>query len=218
MSTSGDDPTMSVNQGATTHNWLSAAISSPHSPHVPSKVRSLTEAIASGNTEAFAMFYRQWFDTMYVQARSASGRDESFCLDVVQDAMLRVIKSVPSMASDDDLRRWLRVVVRSCTYDRFREEARRTAREQRAVAVRASNNSNGKGGAEENTVERIRWLERELLSLDDRDIQLLLMRHRFGWTLKRIGQALGMKPGAVDGRIRRVLSKLRRRAKEQSDE
>ena len=209
---------MTVNQGATTHNWLSAAISSPHSPHVPSKVRSLTEAIASGNTEAFATFYRQWFDTMYAQARKASGRDESFCLDVVQDAMLRVIKSVPSMASADDLRRWLRVVVQSCAYDRFREEARRKARERRAVAARAGSNSNGQLGADEKIVDRIRWLESELQSLDDRDFQLLLMRHRFGWTLKRIGQTLGMKPGAVDGRIRRVLSKLRRRAKEQSDE
>ncbi len=209
---------MTVNQGATTHNWLSAAISSPHSLPVPSKVRSLTEAIASGNTEAFATFYRQWFDTMYAQAHKASGRDESFCLDVVQDAMLRVIKSVPSMASADDLRRWLRVVVQSCAYDRFREEARRKAREQRAVAVRGSNNSNDEVRAEENTVDRIRWLERQLQSLDDRDFQLLLMRHRFGWTLKRFGRTLGMKPGAVDGRIRRVLRKLRRRAREQSDE
>ena len=209
---------MTVNHGATTHNWLSAAITSPHSPHVPSKVRSLTEAIASGNTEAFATFYQRWFDTMYAQARSASGRDESFCLDVVQDAMLRVIKSVPSMASDDDLRRWLRVVVQSCAYDRFREETRRRSREQRAVAMRASNHSNGEVGAEERTVDRIRWLERELRSLEDRDVQLLLMRHRFGWTLKRIGRTMGMKPGAVDGRIRRVLGKLRRRAKEQSDE
>ncbi len=207
---------MTVNQGATTHNWLSAAVSLPHSPHVQSQVRSLTEAIASGNTEAFATFYRQWFDTMYAQARSASGRDESFCLDVVQDAMLRVIKSVPSMTSSDDLRRWLRVVVQSCAYDRFREEARRKAREQRAVVLRASNLSNCEVGAVEDTVDRIRWLERELQTLNSRDVQLLLMRHRFGWTLKRIGQTLGMKPGAVDGRIRRVLSKLRRRAKEQS--
>lgn len=207
---------MTVNQGATTHNWLSAAVSLPQSPPVQSKVRSLTEAIASGNTEAFASFYRQWFDTMYAQARNASGRDESFCLDVVQDAMLRVIKSVPAMASDDDLRRWLRVVVQSCAYDRFREESRRTAREQRSVAVRGSNDSSAEVGAAEHTVDRIRWLERELQALNDRDVQLLLMRHRFGWTLKRIGDALGLKPGAVDGRIRRVLSKLRRRAKEQS--
>ncbi len=209
---------MSVKQGATTGNWLSTALSLPQSSHVQSNVRSLTEAIASGNTEAFATFYRQWFDTMYAQARSASGRDESFCLDVVQDAMLRVIKSVPPMASDDDLRRWLRVVVQSCAYDRFREEARRKAREQRAVAMRAANNSKGEVGAEDDTVDRIRWLERELQTLNDRDAQLLLMRHRFGWTLKRIGEAVGLKPGAVDRRIRRVLTKLRRRAKEQSDE
>ena len=209
---------MTVNQGATTRNWLSAAVSLPQSPPVQSKVRSLTEAIASGNTEAFASFYRQWFDTMYAQARNASGRDESFCLDVVQDAMLRVIKSVPPMESADDLRRWLRVVVQSCAYDRFREETRRKAREQRSVAVRGSNNSNAEVGAEDDTVDRIRWLEHELQALDDRDIQLLLMRHRFGWTLKRIGEALGLKAGAVDGRIRRVLTKLRRRAKEQSDD
>ena len=207
---------MTVNQGATTHNWLSAAISSPHSPHVPSKVRSLTEAIASGNTEAFATFYRQWFDTMYAQARNASGRDESFCLDVVQDAMLRVIKSAPAMESADDLRRWLRVVVQSCAYDRFREEARRKAREQRAVAVRAANTANGLAPEGEADEDRLRWLEHELQTLNDRDTQLLLMRHRFGWTLKRIGDALGLKPGAVDGRIRRLVLKLRRRAKEQS--
>ncbi len=36
--------------------------------------------------------------------------------------------------------------------------------------------------------------------------------------LTQDGDALGLKPGAVDGRIRRVLTKLRRRAKEQSDE
>ena len=209
---------MTVNQGATTHNWLWAAAKLPRSLYMQSRARSLTESIASGNTEAFATFYRQWFDTMYAQARKASGRDESFCLDVVQDAMLRVIKSVPAMASDDDLRRWLRVVVQSCAYDRFREEARRTAREQRSVAVRGSNNSNVELGAAEDTVDRSRWLEREMQTLNDRDVQLLLMRHRFGWTLKRIGNALGLKPGAVDGRIRRLVLKLRRRAKEQSDE
>ena len=143
---------MSANQDATTVDWLSAPVSLPQSSHVQSKVRSLTEAIASGNTEAFATFYRAWFDTMYAQARGASGRDESFCLDVVQDAMLRVIKSVPAMESADDLRRWLRVVVQSCAYDRFRAETRRKAREQRAVAVRGSNTSNVEIGAEEDAV------------------------------------------------------------------
>jgi len=46
---------------------------------------------------------------------------------------------------------------------------------------------------------------------------MLLMRHRFGWTLQQIGAALGIKPGAVDGRLRRLVGGLRRRAQEESD-
>ncbi len=37
------------------------------------------------------------------------------------------------------------------------------------------------------------------------------MRHRFGWTLQDIGRALGLSPGAVDGRLRRLVRTLRKR-------
>ena len=60
-------------------------------------VRELTAAIASGDTEALASLYREHFDSLYGQARRITGRDESFCLDVVQDAFMRVIRSIPIM-------------------------------------------------------------------------------------------------------------------------
>ena len=195
---------------AKTIDWTLAPYP-PHSTPVQTDAKAITTAVAAGDTDAFAVFYAQWFDVMYRQAQQVSQRDESFCLDITQDAMLRVIKSVKPMDSADDLRRWLNVVVKTCAYDRFREQTRRNARERKFEPEQESEE-------QENTLERLQWLERELRSMDRSDAELLLMRHRFGWTLKRIGQKLGLKPGAVDGKIQRLVSKLRRRAKEQSDD
>jgi DNA-directed RNA polymerase specialized sigma24 family protein len=57
-----------------------------------------------------------------------------------------------------------------------------------------------------------------LRSYDDASVQMLLMRHRFGWTLQQIGTALGLKAGAIDGRLRRLVGALRRKAREELDD
>ena len=165
--------------------------------------RSLTAAIASGDTEAFAGFFGLWFEWMRREAGRATGRDESFCLDVVQDSMMRVIRSMKPMSTDDDLRRWLGVVVRSCAYDRLRREARARDRQYRADTATGAEHDLELHG-------RIRWLEQELRSMSSLNAELLLMRYRFGWTLQQIGTALGLKPGAVDGRLRRLIGGLSR--------
>ena len=171
----------------------------------------LTAAIASGDTEAFARFYRAWFDRMTAEAARATGKDEAFCLDVVHDAMLRVIKSIKPLDSEAALGRWLQRTVRSCAIDRLRAESRRRRREQ-AVATEERH------AEAENLEERIAWLRRQLAELDEPAASMLLMRHRFGWTLARIGSAVGLNTGAVDGRIRRTLDFLRQRAREAFDE
>ena len=63
------------------------------------EIKTLTGAIAAGDTDAFSRFYRARFDQMLAEAVRATGRDESFCLDVVQDAMMRVIRSMKPMSS-----------------------------------------------------------------------------------------------------------------------
>src|SRR5690606_7531615 len=92
-----------------------------------------TSAIARGDAEAFAQFYEVWFDRMVLMARSVTGRDESFCLDVTQDAMLRIVRSMRPMATEDDLRRWLLRIVHTAALDRLRSEARRQRRERIAA-------------------------------------------------------------------------------------
>jgi RNA polymerase sigma factor (sigma-70 family) len=184
---------------------------------VPADVETLTTAIASGDTEAFARFYHAWFDVMYADAARATRRDESFCLDVVQDAMLRIIRRMKPLATEDDLRRWLRTVVQSCAYDRLRAEFRRRRREAEAAAGRRESTGPTAGHPDELS-RHLQWLEQQLRSRDDASVRMLLMRHRFGWTLQQIGAALGVKPGTIDGRLRRLVRGLRRQAKEELDD
>jgi RNA polymerase sigma factor (sigma-70 family) len=172
-------------------------------------VREFTAAIASGGTEAFAHFYRERFDEMYAEARRVTGRDESFCLDVVQDAMMRVIRRLRPIKTEPGLRAWLRLVVQSCAYDCLRREINRRRREQAAAERREQ------AAADRERQDRLAWLQQEMASLKCDEIRLLVMRYRWGWTLQRMGEALGLRPGAVDGRLRRATAALRRRAAEQ---
>lgn len=173
-------------------------------------IQQMTAAIASSDTEAFARFYKARFDSMYAEARRCTRRDESFCLDVVQDAMMRVIKSMSPMGSEGSLSAWLRTVVQCSAYDRLRAEARRARRERAAVQHRPPEQA-----VDEDLDEKLAWLRREWARLDQQQARLLVMRYRFGWTLRRIGEALGLKPGAVDGRLSRAVGELRSRAPEQ---
>ncbi len=202
---------------------MTATALSIHDPTVlsaaaPSDTAALTAAIAAGDADAFARFYRRWFDTMFRDARRVTGRDEAFCLDVVQDAMIRVIKRAKPLKHERDLRRWLGAVVRSCAYDRLRAESRRGRHERAAAQGRGHGVVANDADDADERVQRMRWLALELHELDARTAQLLVMRHRLGWTLARIGRAVGMKPGAVDGRLRRVVGRLRDRAEKGKDQ
>lgn len=172
---------------------------------MPESVFQLTSAIASGDTEAFSRFYEAWFVTVLTEARVASLRDEQFCLDIVQETMLRVIRGLKPINDHEHLRRWLRVVVQSCCIDALRRERRRRVRDRSAAAPDAHAAPRGD--------DRIPWLLAQLDELDAEQRRLLDMRFRFGWTLRRIGAVMGLREGAVDGRINRALLSLRRRAR-----
>ena len=103
---------------------------------VPDSVRpisSLTSAMASGDEHAVAEFYRCYFDLLLNEARRVTKRDEAFCLDVVQEAVMKVVRCVRRVESGSEFAAWLRLVIRTTAYDLLRSEARRRNRE--AVAA-----------------------------------------------------------------------------------
>jgi len=182
--------------------------------------RTLCARVASGDAEAFTRFYRAWFDRCVAEARRATGRDEAFCLDVVQDAMMRVIRSIPraGLDGDDAVAAWLRTVVRSCAYDRLRAERRRAKREARR-GPDFDHASSARHQRPDEVDRQLAWLARELASLPREQARLVHLRYRLGWTLARIGRATGLTASAADGRISRAVTAIRRRADQEfSDE
>jgi RNA polymerase sigma factor (sigma-70 family) len=173
-------------------------------------VAQLTSAVARGQEPAVEAFYRRFFDLLYAHARQVSRRDESFCLDVVQDAMLRIIRTIRPVATEGQLVAWLKLIVKSVTYDTLRGERRRKGREAARGAV--------VNQAPPEEPERLAWLREQLLALDPPLVRLIELRFVHGWTLARIAEFLGLSVGTVDGRLRRALDRIRRGAGELPNE
>src|SRR5512140_2716348 len=85
--------------------------------------------MARGDEPAIESFYRRYFDLLYRHARQVSRRDESFCLDIVQEALLRIVRTIRPVATEPQLVGWLKLVVKSVAYDLLRGERRRHKRE-----------------------------------------------------------------------------------------
>ena len=170
-------------------------------------VRRLTADIASGDPEAFALFYKAKFDHVYAVARKATGFDEQACLDIVQDTMMRAIRYMKPFDQSQSLSNWLVRVTRSVAFDHLRKERRRRTHEQRAVEGRPA------ATVEPHTdlFDRIEWLRREMRGIDGLNAAIVEMRYRAGLTLEAIGQRLGMGTGAVHGRLTRTIAKLQKK-------
>lgn len=172
----------------------------------------LTAAMAAGDTRAVEVFYRRNFDSLYAHARRFTGRDEAFCMDVVQEAVLRIIRNVRPARTEAQLSAWLRLVVQTAAYDLIRQETRRHRRE--LVACVDTSQSDDSMSPEQGDQERLEWLRSEISSFDEQLVKMLDLRFDKRWTLARIAQAMGLSLGTVDGRLRRALAELRRRAME----
>lgn len=161
----------------------------------------MTHGIVQGDSAALASLYEARFDWMLILIQRTTRRDESFALDCVQDAWLRIARSPVRCANAAALDGWLRRVALSAALDRVRSDAARRMREVTAASEIRS------------ALAAIESLQGELraalaqCSTDDRG--LLLMRYRAGMTLAQIGAACGLGAAAVDSRLRRLLISLR---------
>ncbi len=171
---------------------------------------ALTRAAARGDAESFSVLYERWFGRALTAAHRLTGRDEAFCLDVVQDAMLRAARRIPPLPNEAALGAWLCRVVHRAALDRLRAERRRTAREQ-ATAPHARPPTHDPDATPTATLDdEIAWLRARLRELPPDENRLLGARFAHGHTLAQVGAALGITGDAAHGRIRRVLNRLAR--------
>ena len=172
----------------------------------------LTAAIARGDESAFSRFYDLWFDRVLAAVRSFTRRDEAFCLDIVQDCMLRVVKRMRALASEDAVAAWMTRTALRLAIDGLRREQRRQRRER--AAARGEADAAPDLGRALLDGEQVAWLRARLAELPERDRALLIGRFQDGQTLAEVGSALGMTGHAAHGRIWRLLRRLRGAAEE----
>lgn len=174
---------------------------------------ALAKAIAAGSEAAFAAFYTAWFPATLALAHASSRRDEAFCLDVVQDVMLRVAQKLPALRDERAVRAWMTTAVLRAISDRLRAERRRAARE-RVVAAEAAVDRDMEPWLRLAMGERQQWLSARVQELPVQDQALLWARFGDGDSVAVAGARLGLGDDAAHGRLRRVLERLRRAAAE----
>ena len=178
----------------------------------------LAAGMARGEVAAVEAFYRRCFPLLLREARRAvGGRDESFCLDVVQDAVLRVIRAVRPVTSRAQFFAWLRLVVRATAYDLLRARRSRARHEIAAAAAAAAAfaSAEARDDDDDGDDEQLAWLRRAIARLDPQLADMIDRRYQRRWTLARIAAGLGLSVATVDGRLRRALSYLRDLAREE---
>ena len=173
----------------------------------PDDARALTTTagVVAGNPEALADLYTWWRPMMLAWARRATHRDDAFCHDVVHDAFLKIIHRAEPIGSARTLGAWLRVIVLRTARDTIRAERRRASRH--AAAGPPSPAPHPTAATER--AETLRRIDGEIAALTREHRELLEARFRFGWTLHHTARVMGVKPGLIDGRVRRSLATIR---------
>jgi len=67
---------------------------------------AITGKIAGGDRDSFASYYEAFFDVMYATVKRSTGCDESTCLDIVQDAMLKAVRKMKALDSHEHTLAW----------------------------------------------------------------------------------------------------------------
>jgi RNA polymerase sigma factor (sigma-70 family) len=173
----------------------------------PADTWSLTGGIARGEREAFSAFYERWFDQALGQALAVTRGDAEEAFDVVQDAMLKIARSMPALPDDAAVSRWLERTVYSAAIDRLRKATRRRRHEWAAAEAKA-------GAVAPPADEQAQLAEREqavrerLADLPPLDRAALQSRLE-GRTFAEVGARLGLSVHAACARVRRAFSRLR---------
>jgi RNA polymerase sigma-70 factor (ECF subfamily) len=168
-------------------------------------------AIAAGDEAAFARFYTRWFPACLLLARTLSRRDESYCLDIVQDVMLRVARRLPPLRDQAAVRAWMTTAVKHAITDRARADARRRSRERHRGEDEPSSPDLATLAVDG---ERWQWLGARLAELPAADRALLVARFSNDLSVVAAATAFGLGPDQAHGRLRRTLERLRRLAAE----
>ncbi len=159
-------------------------------------------AIRRGNESAFTEFYEDWISTLTAWSLEYTRSDESLALDIVQETMIRVIRSIPVLESHAALVAWLRAATRSSAIDLLRKRIAIAARERAVAKPETDLEPPPSIGTE------LESLLAALATLSPEDRLLLRVRSQSGASYEQLSRSLGGTPDSLYGKARRAMSRL----------
>lgn len=178
-------------------------------------IPALTRAIRAGDPAALSALYLDRFPRLLALAHHLTTRDESFCLDAVQDAFLRIAARLPVLDSPAALDAYLARTLRSVIIDQLRREVARAKADLRttscppAPALQPAPTPASSLAA----AERLAWLRAELAALSSAETAALHARFLSITSPPSSTDHPSPSRHAAWGRLRRVLARLRAAAR-----
>lgn len=157
--------------------------------------------IADGDREALALLYEQTRNAVYAVALSCLGSVQD-AQDITQDTYVQVWETAPRYRAQGSPMAWLFTVTRNLARMKLRRgthQAELTEEEWAALPARCG----------EATAEEAQLLREVLLTLDERERQLILLHAVTGMKHREIAAMLGLPLSTVLSKYHRALKKLR---------
>jgi RNA polymerase sigma factor (sigma-70 family) len=166
------------------------------------QTRDMTLGIRNGDEGAFNAFYECYSNRMYQYLIVLSKGDEELARDAHQNSLIRVIRYVRPFGSDDELWRYLTVVMRTAHLDLVRRNATRA----RATGKLPPSQPLEEDAGREQLLD---LLEEGLAALPEEDRRLLEAHYHTGTPQAELAaahtttvKALGMKLHRLRGELR----------------
>lgn len=170
-------------------------------------LRELTAALARGDDQAWHRFHREYGPRLFRSLLGATRGDYALASDALQQAYLRIARHVRPCDAEAMFTAWLRVVTRTALSDCRR---RRTSFWQ-LLTRRRDDPADAEYTDDAADDERLQAsLATALAALEPEDRALLEEKYFSGATVKYLAEKFGVSPKAIESRLTRARTALRR--------
>jgi RNA polymerase sigma-70 factor (ECF subfamily) len=167
------------------------------------QAQRLLERYLDGDTDAFGILARGYYDRLWAVALRMSGGDPDEAADALQDAFIAAMRGARGFRGDAKVSTWLhRIVVNACL-DRHRR------RKRRAESAYADQDDRVPDPTDHISNRELAWdVERALARLPDDQRAAIILVDVEGWPVSEAASILGVPPGTVKSRCSRGRAKL----------
>lgn len=172
-------------------------------------VPRLTRALRTGDEAAFRVLHGGWNARLYRYSFALARGDGAFADEITQATYLRVLRHMRELPDEEALWSWLALAARHAASDLRRAGGRYVGALARFAAGLVGNNAEASATHEADT-PLLAALDEAMRKLDDSERALLKARYFERVSLAGIAGRMGGSVRAVEGRLARARSRLRK--------